>query len=136
MKEYIILLAALLVALVALWFGFYFFGKREKDDAKREAFEKAKDLCEKLLAQVAFALFTEAERKFGDGTGKLKMSYVLERFLAMLPDWAQEFIDPVWLANKLEMLLDKAKDEWIANPRLVGKEKKENANDSSQVTIK
>lgn len=123
MKEYIILLAALLVALVALWCGFYFFGKREKDDAKREAIEKAKDLCEKLLTQVAFALFTEAERKFGDGTGKLKMSYVLERFLALLPDWVQELIDPVWLADKLEMLLLEAKEEWQKNYKLLSDKK-------------
>ena len=119
MKEYIILLAALLVALVALWLGFYFFGKREKDEAKREAITKAKDLCEKLLTQVALALFTEAERKFGDGTGKLKMSYVLERFLALLPDWVQELIDPVWLADKLEMLLLEAKEEWQKNYKLL-----------------
>ena len=125
MKEYIILLAALLVALVALWCGFYFFGKREKDDAKREAFEKAKDLCEKLLAQVTLALFTEAERKFGDGTGKLKMSYVLERFLALLPPWAQELIDPVWLAAKLEALLLEAKNEWEKNTKLLGTNKTE-----------
>ena len=135
MKEYIILLVVLLVAFIAAMFGLnYLLTKFEKDEAKREAIEKAKDLCEKFLTQVALALFTEAERKFGDGTGKLKMSYVLERFLALLPDWVQELIDPVWLADKLEVLLDKAKDEWIANPRLI--DKKENANDSSQVTIK
>lgn len=142
MKEYIITLAALAVIFLAAVLVLGYFKRRydsdnaklEADRAKYEAIAKAKEICEKLLAQVTLALFTEAERKFGDGTGKLKMSYVLERFLALLPDWVQELIDPVWLAERLETLLDKAKDEWIANPRLI--DKKENANDSSQVTIK
>lgn len=124
MKEYIILLVVLLVAFIAAMFGLnYLLTKFEKDEAKREAISKAKDLCEKLLTQVAFALFTEAERKFGDGTGKLKMSYVLERFLALLPDWVQELIDPVWLAVKLEMLLLEAKEEWQKNYKLLSDKK-------------
>lgn len=124
MKEYIILLAVLAAAFIACLFALnHWYDRFAKDEAKREAISKAKDLCEKLLTQVTLALFTEAERKFGDGTGKLKMSYVLERFLALLPDWVQELIDPVWLADKLEMLLDKAEEEWKANPRLIGKEK-------------
>ena len=104
--------------------------KLEADRAKYEAITKAKELCEKLLAQVTLALFTEAERKFGEGTGKLKMSYVLERFLALLPDWVQELIDPDWLANKLEALLLEAKAEWQKNAKLLGTEitEKENTN--------
>ena len=124
MKEYIILLVVLLVAFIAAMFGLnYLLTKFEKDEAKREAISKVKDLCEKLLTQVALALFTEAERKFGNGTGKLKMSYVLERFLAMLPDWVQELIDPVWLAEKLEMLLLEAKEEWQKNYKLLSDKK-------------
>ena len=133
MKEYIIILAALAVIFLVAVLVLGYFKRRydsdnaklEADQAKYEAIAKAKDLCEKLLTQVALALFTEAERKFGDGTGKLKMSYVLERFLAMLPDWVQELIDPVWLADKLEMLLDKAKDEWEKNTKLLGTNKTE-----------
>lgn len=124
MKEYITILAIFAalfaVALIAIR---VFRRGYDEDDARLEAVLKAEEICEKLLAQVTLALFTEAERKFGDGTGKLKMSYVLERFLALLPDWVQELIDPVWLADKLEMLLDKAEEEWKANPRLIGKEK-------------
>ena len=128
MKEYIITLAALAVIFLAAVLVLGYFKRRydsdnaklEADRAKYEAITKAKELCEKLLAQVTLALFTEAERKFGDGTGKLKMSYVLERFLALLPDWAQELIDPVWLAAQLEALLLVAKDEWEKNTKLLG----------------
>ena len=121
MKEYIILLAVLLVAFIAAMFGLnYLLTKFEKDEAKREAISKAKDLCEKLLTQVALALFTEAERKFGDGTGKLKMSYVVERFLALLPAEVQELLDTDWLLEKLETMLIEAKEEWTKNSKLLG----------------
>lgn len=124
MKEYIILLAVLAAAFIAFLFALNdWYDRFAKDEAKREAITKAKDLCEKLLTQVALALFTEAERKFGNGTGKLKMSYVLERFLALLPDWVQELIDPVWLADKLEMLLLEAKEEWQKNYKLLSDKK-------------
>lgn len=131
MKEYIITLAALAVIFLAAVLVLGYFKRRydsdnaklEADRAKYEAIAKAKEICEKLLAQVTLALFTEAERKFGDGTGKLKMSYVLERFLALLPDWVQELIDPVWLADKLEMLLLVAKEEWQKNYKLLSDKK-------------
>ena len=132
MKEYIIIaLVAFLVVLIAAVLVLGYFKRRydrdnaklEADRAKYEAIAKAKEICEKLLAQVTLALFTEAERKFGDGTGKLKMSYVLERFLALLPDWVQELIDPVWLADKLEMLLLEAKEEWQKNYKLLSNKK-------------
>lgn len=131
MKEYIITLTAFAVIFLAAVLVLGYFKRRydsdnaklETDRAKYEAITKAKDLCEKLLTQVALALFTEAERKFGDGTGKLKMSYVLERFLALLPDWVQELIDPVWLADKLEMLLLEAKEEWQKNYKLLSDKK-------------
>lgn len=133
MKEYIIALAALAVIFLAAVLVLGYFKRRydsdnaklEADRAKYEAIAKAKEICEKLLAQVTLALFTEAERKFGDGTGKLKMSYVLERFLALLPDWVQELIDPDWLAAKLEALLLVAKDEWEKNTKLLGTNKTE-----------
>ena len=48
------------------------------------------------------------------------MSYVLERFLALLTDWVQELIDPDWLAAKLEALLLEAKNEWEKNSKLLG----------------
>ena len=134
MKEYIITLTALAVIFLAAVLVLGYFKRRydsdneklEADRAKYEAITKAKELCEKLLTQVALALFTEAERKFGDGTGKLKMSYVLERFLALLPDWVQELIDPAWLSVKLEALLLEVKDEWQKNTKLLG----ERINDS------
>ena len=138
MKEYIITLTALAVIFLAAVLVLSYFKRRydsdnaklEADRAKYEAIAKAKEICEKLLAQVTLALFTEAERKFGDGTGKLKMSYVLERFLALLPDWVQELIDPVWLAAKLEALLLEAKAEWQKNTKLLGEiTEKENTNE-------
>ena len=138
MKEYIITLAALAVIFLAAVLVLGYFKRRydsdnaklEADRAKYEAIAKAKEICEKLLAQVTLALFTEAERKFGDGTGKLKLSYVLERFLALLPPWAQELIDPTWLSVKLEALLLEAKAEWQKNAKLLGTEitEKENTN--------
>ena len=132
MKEHIFTLAALIVIFVALSIAFGYIKERfaKNDPKKQEAIEKAKEVCEKLLAQVSLALFTEAERKFGDGTGKLKMSYVLERFLALLPDWVQELIDPDWLSVKLEALLLEAKAEWQKNTKLLGTEitEKENTN--------
>ena len=121
MKEYIILLVVLLVAFIAAMFGLnYLLTKFEKDDAKREAISKAKDLCEKLLTQVAFALLTEAERKYGSGTGQLKFSTVMAQFLAMLPDWVKETVDTEWLGARVEALLDEAKELWEKNDKLVG----------------
>ena len=121
MKEYIITLVVLaLVFLVAVVILSMLKRRYDGDNARLEAIAKAQELCEKLLRQVTLALFTEAERKFGDGTGKLKMSYVLERFLATLPDWVQELIDPDWLLDRLEMLLIEAKEEWTKNSKLLG----------------
>ena len=73
MKEYIIALAAFLVVLIVAVLVLGYFKRRydsnnaklEADRAKYEAITKAKEICEKLLAQVTLALFTEAERKFG-----------------------------------------------------------------------
>ena len=91
----------------------------ESDETRLEAIEAAKELCEKLLEQVAFALFTQAERQFGAGTGKLKFSFVMTQFLAMLPDWAKETIDTDWLSAKLEILFLEAKEQWAKNDKLV-----------------
>lgn len=91
----------------------------ESDEDKLESIDAAKELCEKLLEQVAFALLTQAERQFGKGTGKLKFSAVMSQFLSMLPDWAKETIDTDWLSAKLEILLLEAKELWAKNDRLV-----------------
>lgn len=91
----------------------------ESDEAKLEAIDTAKELCEKLLEQVALALFTQAERQFGSGTGKLKFSAVMSQFLSMLPDWVKETIDTDWLSAKLEVLLLEAKDQWAKNDKLI-----------------
>ncbi len=133
MKEYIITLVVFavifLVAVVILSVLKHRYdsdnAKLEADRAKYEAIAKAKEICEKLLKQVTLALFTEAERKFGDGTGKLKMSYVLERFLALLPDWVQELLDRNWLRDELEVLLLVAKEEWEKNTKLLSTNKTE-----------
>ena len=82
MKEYIITLAIFAalfaVALIAIR---VLRRKYDEDDAKLEAILKAEEVCEKLLQQVALALFTEAERKYGSGTGQLKFSTVMAQFL-------------------------------------------------------
>lgn len=127
MKEYIITLTVLAAIFLAAVLVLSYFKRRydsdnaklEADRAKYEAITKAKEICEKLLTQVALALFTEAERKFGDGTGKLKMSYVLERFLALLPAEVQELLDTDWLLDRLETLLLEAKEEWQKNRKLL-----------------
>ncbi len=121
MKEYTIILIVLAAIFLAVLLVLSICKQRYSgNNVKLEAIDNAKALCEKLLSQVALALFTEAERKFGGGTGKLKLSYVIKQFLSMLPPWAQEWIDPEWLTAKLEALLIIAKEEWQKNTKLLG----------------
>lgn len=120
MKDLIIALIGLLVLFAGTLTILRLLRSRyESDETRLEAIDAAKELCEKLLEQVAFALFTQAERQFGGGTGKLKFSAVMSQFLAMLPDWAKEAIDTDWLAAKLEILLLEAKKLWAKNNKLI-----------------
>lgn len=120
MKTYIIILAIFAAISLAAIFALSILKRRyAADEAKTEAITAAKALCEKLLSQVALALFTEAERQYGDGTGKLKFSSVMTQFLAMLPDWVKDIIDTDWLTAKLEILLLEAKDLWEKNDKLL-----------------
>ena len=121
MKVYMITLAIFAALFVVALIAIRVLRKRYyEDDARLEAILKAEEICEKLLQQVALALFTEAERKYGSGTGQLKFSTVMAQFLAMLPDWVKECVDTDWLAERLEALLDEAKELWEKNDKLVG----------------
>ena len=98
----------------------------EKQGKETDAVDKAQDYAMKILSQVGLMLFTDAEKTFGNGTGALKLSVVMDALIAKLPIWVTELIDMEWLTQQVETALDRAKDKWANNPALLNEEGAEN----------
>jgi hypothetical protein len=71
-----------------------------------------------LLDKILFALVTEAERQFGDGTGQLKMAAVVTQVTPYIPSILRVFVTQERLEALVTKALDEAKLKWAANPKL------------------
>jgi len=72
-----------------------------------------------MLEQVLPSIITDAERTYGAGTGALKLSYVLEKVYATLPDACKLIFTPDQLGGMVDKALAIAKELWLRNPSLV-----------------
>lgn len=73
-----------------------------------------KRLLENLIP-VALVLVTDAEIKWGDGTGELKRSDVIDQLYARIPDEFKKYVTEENLDAILEQALELAKDIWAKN---------------------
>ncbi len=69
-----------------------------------------------IIKQAIFALVTEAERKFGGGTGKAKLAEVVKEIHSRIPGWLRNFISQQMLENLIDSVLKNAKVIWETNP--------------------
>ena len=72
-----------------------------------------------MLEQMLPSLVTEAEKLYGLGTGALKLSYVLEKVYATLPDSCKLIFTPDQLGSMVDKALAIAKELWQRNPSLI-----------------
>ena len=123
------LVLTIIVATAALTLGvllgeMLFEYKAEKAGYSDEKIEAAKKKAIEVIKAVGLGLLTAAEREYGDKTGQLKMSSVISKLLAVLPDEVGNVISTEWLQTELEKALDKAKELWNTNKNMLGGDKK------------
>ena len=71
-----------------------------------------------ILDKIVFALVTEAEKQFGDGTGAAKLAAVIEWVYPKIPAIIRLFITADKLEKIIERVLAEAKKKWENNPQL------------------
>lgn len=76
-----------------------------------------KRLLENLIP-VALVLVTDAEIKWGNGTGELKRADVIDQLYARIPDEFKKYITEENLDAVLEAALEAAKKLWAENPNV------------------
>lgn len=65
-----------------------------------------------IIAKILFALVTEAEKIYGNGTGSVKFAYVVEKAYSYLPAIVKVFITYERLKTMIEDALAAAKIKW------------------------
>jgi len=93
---------------------------QDADAAKTAAPRELKQV-RAMLEQMLPSLVTEAERIYSAGTGPLKLSFVLEKIYARLPDACKLFFTPDQLGGMVDKALSIAKELWLNNPALIAK---------------
>ncbi len=71
-----------------------------------------------MIMHMLYALVTEAERKYGGGTGALKLAAVIDKVYPKLPPVIRTFITDDMLIRWIEEALTAAKKEWEKNIRV------------------
>lgn len=71
-----------------------------------------------ILDKIIFSLVTEAEKKFGGGTGAAKLAAVIEWVYPKIPAVIRLFISEAQLEKLIERVLADAKERWEKNPHL------------------
>lgn len=72
-----------------------------------------------MLEQMMPSLVTEAEKFYGSGAGPLKLSFVLEKVYARLPDTCKTLFTAEQLAGLVDKALGIARELWARNPSLI-----------------
>ena len=70
------------------------------------------------LVPIALTLVTDAEVKFGGGTGVLKRSYVIDELYKRIPDDYKKYITEDNLDAIITKALEKAEELWAENPKI------------------
>ena len=92
-----------------------------QEAAKAPAAARDTKLVRAMLEQMLPSLVTEAERVYGLGAGPVKLSYVLEKVYARLPDAYKMFFTPDQLGGMVDKALAAAKEMWVRNPALIAR---------------
>lgn len=71
-----------------------------------------------ILDKIVFSLVTEAERKYGGGTGAAKLAAVIEQLYPKIPAVIRLFISAAQIEKLIERVLADAKERWEKNPKL------------------
>jgi len=71
-----------------------------------------------ILNKIIIVLITEAEKKYGGGTGAIKLAAVIDWVYPKIPAIIQMFITSAKLEKIIEKLLVDAKQKWEKNPNL------------------
>ena len=71
-----------------------------------------------ILDKIVFSLVTEAEKKYGGGTGAAKLAAVIEQLYPKIPAVIRLFISAAQLEKLIERVLADAKERWEKNPKL------------------
>jgi hypothetical protein len=71
-----------------------------------------------ILDKIIFALVTEAERLYGDGTGAVKLAAVIDWVYPKIPAVIRLFITAGQLTKMIEKVLMEAKTKWESKPNL------------------
>lgn len=72
-----------------------------------------------LVRQQLFSLVTEAERKYGGGTGVLKLASVVTAIYPKLPKLFKLLVTEKKLVQMIESVLTEAKKKWESNIKLL-----------------
>ncbi|MDR1158377.1 MAG: hypothetical protein LBK75_08780 [Oscillospiraceae bacterium] len=72
-----------------------------------------------LIDKLLFGLVTWAEREYGSGTGALKLTEVIQRIYPHIPMIIKIFLSEKRLEEIIDATLEKAKEAWRKNPRLI-----------------
>ena len=74
-----------------------------------------------MLEQMLPSLIFDAERVYGAGNGPVKLSFVLEKVYARLPETYKLFFSPDQLGGMVDKALVTAKELWSRNPALIAR---------------
>lgn len=74
----------------------------------------------KILKQILFNLVTQAEKKFGSGTGSLKYAAVADWIYQRIPAVLKLLFTSSDIEKMIEAALEEAKKAWGANENLKG----------------
>jgi hypothetical protein len=88
--------------------------KKWKTMTNEERIAYVKRLLENLLP-IAIKLVSDAERRYGSGTGPLKRSDVIDALYARIPDEFKPYVTEANLDTILETALEKARVIWEDN---------------------
>lgn len=68
-----------------------------------------------VVFKMLYAMVTEAEKEYGDGTGALKLASVIEKIYLKLPMMVRLFVTADTLQKWVETVLQEAKKTWEQN---------------------
>jgi len=93
-----------------------------QETSKAPAAARDQKLVRAMLEQMLPSLIFEAEKAYGAGTGALKLSFVLEKVYARLPDAYKMIFTPDQLGGMVDKALAVTRELWLNNPALIRKQ--------------
>ena len=91
------------------------------EPAKTPAAPREQKQARAMLEQVLPSLIFDAERTYGSGNGSVKLSFVLEKVYARLPDACKMLFTPEQLGGMVDKALAIARELWLRNPSLIAR---------------